>query len=115
MGWMAGNAQRRFLVYVRDAIEDAATARRIGVPGIARPKDIVEGGRDGQARIGVWWRIVHASAQLVFGMIGPNADVIGPLLFENARGELVARQRLHFVRQSDRIFAVVERDRFPAG
>ena len=104
---MAGHAQRRLLVHVGDAVENAAAARRVGVPGIAGGHDEIDRGLHRLARIGVGRRIVDARAQLELGMVGRDADVIGARLAQNAGGELVAGQRLHLVRQRHRIFALV--------
>ena len=103
---MACDAQRGLLVNARDAVVDAAPARRVGVPRIAGRQDVIDAGPDGLARIAVRRRIVHARAQLIFGMPGVHRDEVRAALLQHARRELVPRQRLHFVRHGHGIFAL---------
>ena len=69
-----------------DAVEGAAAARRVGEPGIARAHDVVHGGAHGVVRIAVGRRFVDAGAQLVLGMIGAHADIVGAALCLRMRG-----------------------------
>ena len=92
-------------MHAGDAVEGAAAARRVGEPGIARAHDVVHRGAHGLARIAVGRRVVDARAQFELRMVGAHAGIIGAGLLEDARRELVAGQRLHFVRLGDRILA----------
>ena len=76
------------------------------MPGIAGRQNVIERRADRLLRVRVRRRIVDARAQLVFGMVGAHRDVIRSRLFQDARRELVAGQRLHFVRQRDRVLAL---------
>ena len=102
---MAADTQGSFLVYARDAVEDAAAARRVGVPRIARRQDVIEGGAHGDVRVAIRRRVVNAGAQLVSGMAGAHGNVVSALLLEDARSELVAFERLHLMRQRHGILA----------
>ena len=102
---VTGDAEGGFLVNAGDAVEGAAAARGVGEPGIAGAHDVVHGGADGVAGIVVGRRIVDAGAEFEFGMVGAHADVIGAGLLEDAGGELVAGERLHFVGLGDGVLA----------
>ncbi len=75
------------------------------MPGVARSKYVIDGRADRDMRVMVGRGIVHSSPQLIFRMIGADGDIVGALRGERARREFISRQRLHFVRQRDGIFA----------
>src|SRR4051794_14726470 len=84
-----------------DAIERAAAAWGVGEPRIAGAHDVIHRGADGILRVLVGRRVVDAGTELVLGMIGADADVVGAGLAEDARGELVAWERLDLMRLRD--------------
>src|SRR5262249_23464394 len=95
-------------------IDYAAVAWRVGVPTVARAGQIIHSGADGfggrillpTALIAERRRVISRRAQLIEGVVGVGAEAVGPAR-DDARGELVGRQCLYFVRRRDGIGAAL--------
>src|SRR5215475_11238314 len=115
MRGMAGDAELRLEMNARNAIDDAAVPRRVGVPTVARADQIVHSGADGLSRpvflTAERRRIINRRAELIEDVVGVDADVIGPAS-NDPRGEFVAGQSLHFMWRRDGIGAAVVSLRF---
>src|SRR5216684_1433565 len=105
MRGMTGHTQGRFLMYARYAVQDSSAPRRVGVPGIAGCKHVIDGRADRDMRVLVGRGIVFSGPQLVFWMVGADGDVVSTLRGESARREFVSGQCLYFVRQRDRVLS----------
>lgn len=75
------------------------------MPGVARADEVIDGGLDGLARVGIGRGVLDAGLETVEGVGELDADVVGAGLFEEPGGELVAGERLDFVGNGDRVFA----------
>src|SRR4051812_19247755 len=76
MAGVTGDTERRLLMETLDAIDDAATARCIGEPGITGTEDVIGGGADGLPGIVIRRCGIDTRPQFVLGMIGVDANAI---------------------------------------
>jgi len=102
---VAGDAEGGFLMGGGDAVIDAAATRGVSVPGVAGGNEVVDGGLNGLAGIGVGREVVEAGEELIRGVRHANADVVSTGLAEGPGSELIAREGLDFMGERDGVFA----------
>src|SRR5689334_308568 len=88
----------------RYSVQNTAAPGSVGVPGITSSENVVESRAYSLAGILVGRGIIYSSPQFVLRMVGADCNVVNTFFAQDTRSKLVSRQRLHFVRERNRIF-----------